>query len=261
MPARRPFVLAVALLAVLTFGGSPAARSAQAPPRRAFEATVDSLTGQLEIERRLLVEDVDLLEGANQRVAGAESSARSAAAELVRASRDPNPSREAIESAERRLADARGQLRGDTERRDRLADRIAERGRKISLLRAEITRRRASGPAFSDPVTGVWQVTVDPGGRRGVYRLVLDGTIVSGRYTLDGGFRGSLRGTFVGEKLTLQRVDAERGIDATFYGRLNAERRLVTGTWEGTNLTPASGPFSGTWSARLVPDDTEDETP
>lgn len=255
MAVARPSAVLAALLLVTSQA------SAQPPSRRAFEASVDSLSGQLEIERKLLLEDVDLLEGANQRVANSESSARSAAAEVARAARDPNPSREAVESADRRLGDARGQFRADTDRRDRIADRIADRGRKIALLRSEIARRRSAGPAHADPVTGSWQVSIDPGSRRGVFRLSLDGTIVTGRYALDGGFRGSLRGTFVGEKLTFQRIDSERGLDATFYGRLNAERRLVTGTWEGTNLTPASGPFSGTWSARMIPDDSDDEAP
>ena len=107
-------------------------------------------------------------------------------------------------------------------------------------------------------MTGRWQVVIDPGGRRGVYRLTLDGTLLSGDYVLDGDFRGSLRGTFVGDRVSIQRIDSERGFDATFYGRVQPAARRITGTWEETVLAPATGPVAGTWSATLLPDDDSD---
>lgn len=113
----------------------------------------------------------------------------------------------------------------------------------------------------TDPLTGRWEVFINPGSRRGIYRLVLDGTLVSGDYVLDGGFRGSLRGTFIGDRMNLKRNDAERGFDATFYGRLTpgptpAQKRIL-GTWAATTIAPATGPTIapatgptvGTWSA------------
>jgi hypothetical protein len=96
-------------------------------------------------------------------------------------------------------------------------------------------------------------VSVNPGGRRGFYRLSLDGTILSGDYALDGGFHGSLRGTFVGDRVVLERIDSERGADAKFYGRLTTvPTRRLAGTWEGTQIAPApvSGPVAGTWAAQ-----------
>ena len=32
------------------------------------------------------------------------------------------------------------------------------------------------------------------------------------------------RGTFVGDRVTLERIDSERGVDAKFYGRLTIGR-------------------------------------
>ncbi len=73
---------------------------------------------------------------------------------------------------------------------------------------------------------------------------------------LDGGFRGSVRGTFVGDKLSLDRIDAERGFDAKFYGRVTAgAARRIGGTWEGTVIAPAPGPSGGTWSAQPARED------
>ncbi|MGZ5430114.1 MAG: hypothetical protein ACXWEX_01810, partial [Thermoanaerobaculia bacterium] len=119
-------------------------------------------------------------------------------------------------------------------------------------------RREALRSALSDPLTGRWEVFINPGARRGFYRLSLDGTILSGDYVLDGGFHGSLRGTFVGDRVTLERIDSERGVDAKFYGRLTiGATRRIAGTWDGTQIAPApvSGPVAGTWAAQPVRDE------
>lgn len=124
-----------------------------------------------------------------------------------------------------------------------------------------MARRRSASRRPADPITGRWEATIDPGTRKGSFRLVLDGTLVSGDYTLDGGFRGSLRGTYVGERITIQRIDSERGFDATFYGRVQPQLKRITGTWEATAIAPAIGPVAGTWSAALLPDDEDGGLP
>src|SRR5262249_46040284 len=121
-----------------------------------------------------------------------------------------------------------------------------------------IARRRSGQRGPADPLTGRWGVTINPGPRRGVYRLSLDGTLVSGDYTLDGGFRGSLRGTYVSDKVTLQPIDAERGLDATFYGLLDARNKRISGTWQGTLIAPVTGPTSGEWIGSMLPEQEED---
>ena len=93
----------------------------------------------------------------------------------------------------------------------------------------------------------------------GVMMLIvraLDGTIVSGDYVLDGGFRGSVRGTFVGDRLSIDRIDSERGFDAKFYGRVTSgAARRIGGTWEATLIAPATGPTAGSWSAQPARED------
>jgi hypothetical protein len=62
----------------------------------------------------------------------------------------------------------------------------------------------------------------------------------------------------VGDRVSIQRIDAERGFDATFYGRVQSQQKRITGTWEATAIAPAVGPVAGTWSATLLPDEEDD---
>jgi len=70
-------------------------------------------------------------------------------------------------------------------------------------------------------------------------------------YQLSGGWKGSLRGTFIDGDVRLERIDSQQGFVAVYTGRLvtrDTEKRLE-GTWDATNLA-AGLPTSGTWVAR-----------
>jgi len=112
-----------------------------------------------------------------------------------------------------------------------------------------ILKRGVAGRSADDPLSGRWDVTINPGPRHAVFRLVLDGTLVWGEYTMEGGFRGSFRGTLVGDRLFIERIDSERGNDARFWGRLVPSQKRITGTWEATAMAPAVGPVAGSWVA------------
>ena len=86
-----------------------------------------------------------------------------------------------------------------------------ERRRSIVALEAELQTKKPS-----DALSGRWSVQLDPGSQRGVFRMTLEGAIVSGDYTLDGGFSGSLRGTLVNDRLRIERVDSRLGFSAIF---------------------------------------------
>lgn len=250
----RPLLGAIVLGALLAPRTGPAAS-----PR--VDAVVDTLSAVLDVEKRSLAEDLDELERVSSRLTRSESVANSARARFVQVVREGGAERGSIESAEDAIVDAEARVRAEQDRTRILAGRIAERTRRIASLREEITRRKA-GPRVLDPLTGRWDVQINPGPRRGVFRLVLDGTLLSGDYTLDGGFRGSFRGTFVGDKVTLQRIDSTQGFDATFYGRLIPAQRKIAGSWEATLLAPASGPTAGTWVGTFTPErDDEGEKP
>lgn len=245
----RALIGAVVLGAALVPPAAPAAS-----PRT--DPVVETLGAALDIEKRSLAEDLDELERVSVRLVKSESAASSARSRFVQVVRD-GADHVSIESAEDAMLDTESRARAEQERTRILAGRIVERTRRIAGLREEIARRKA-GPKVTDPLTGRWDVQINPGPRRGVFRLVLDGTLLSGDYTLDGGFRGSFRGTFVGDKVTLQRIDSTQGFDATFYGRLIPAQRKIAGSWEATLLAPATGPTAGTWVGTFSPE-REDE--
>jgi hypothetical protein len=242
----------VGLLLALVLSVPAVALSARPDP------SLESLLVALDLERRARFEDVAEVDRLTSAAARTDAAAASARGRLLDSLRDGEVDATEIRDDEERVVEAEARARAAQESRRAAVSRLVERIRRINLLLEEIARRRSAVRRPADPVTGRWQTIIDPGGRRGVYRLVLDGTLVSGDYVLDGGFQGSLRGTFVGERLSIQRIDSERGFDATFYGRLQLQQKRITGTWEATAIAPAIGPVAGTWSATLLPDDEDD---
>jgi len=144
---------------------------------------------------------------------------------------------------EEAVANAEQEVRALLDRRRLIADRVIDRRRRIALLDAE-----AQGKRGNEFLTGRWSVVVEPGEERGIFRLNLQGTIVSGEYTLEGGSSGSFRGTLVNDRLRLERVDSRLGFNAIFYGRVSPDGHDIAGTWEATTFgTGEAG--SGRWHA------------
>lgn len=219
---------------------------------------MEALGAVIDVERKALAEDLEEMDRLSGRIARAEGTSSSAASRFVQSVREGTSDAGALDTALDALRDAESRQAADLERRRTLAGRIVERARLIGSLREEIARRKA-GLRVLDALTGRWEVQINPGPRRGIYRLVLDGTLVSGDYTLDGGYRGSVRGTLVGDKVTLQRIDSTLGFDATFYGKLVPAQKKISGTWEATAIAPASGPTAGTWVGTFLPDRDDQE--
>ena len=242
------------LLLVLALG-VPLVAAARTDP------SMESLLVALDLERRARNEDVLELERLTSAATRADAAAASARVRLVDAVRGGDVQAADLRDEEERVVEAEARAAAAREVRRAAVARLVERVRRIALLQEEVARRRSASRRPADPITGRWEATIDPGTRKGSFRLVLDGTLVSGDYTLDGGFRGSLRGTYVGERITIQRIDSERGFDATFYGRVQPQLKRITGTWEATAIAPAIGPVAGTWSAALLPDDEDGGLP
>jgi hypothetical protein len=223
-------------------------------PTRTGDGVLDVLLTSVDMEKRRVTEDLEEFDRISGQASRAESDLNVALNQIARLAREGTLDRNALEQAEQAAAEARARVEAGQERRRAISERLAEHVRRLAAFREEIARRReALRSTLSDPLTGRWEVFINPGARRGVYRLSLDGTILSGDYVLDGGFHGSLRGTFVGDRVTLERIDSERGLDARFYGRLTiGPARRIAGTWDGTQIAPApvSGPVAGTWSAQ-----------
>jgi hypothetical protein len=129
---------------------------------------------------------------------------------------------------------------------------ILENRSMIAAIELEVRRLAAEVGGVEAPLTGSWRLAVEPG-QEGVVFLQQQGTLVTGTYSLSGGFSGSFRGTFVAGKVRLERIDSQYGFAAIFYGRLVGRGRnaRLQGNWEATQL--ASGlPSLGTWSATRI---------
>lgn len=129
---------------------------------------------------------------------------------------------------------------------------ILENRNMIAAIELEVQRLATEVGGAEAPLTGSWRLAVEPG-QEGVVYLQQQGTLVSGTYSLSGGFSGSFRGTFVAGKVRLERIDSQYGFAAIFYGRLVGQGRnaRLQGNWEATQL--ASGlPTLGTWSATRI---------
>lgn len=238
MPMRRALVAAV-----LTFTASWAMADAR-------EAVLETFRAQLELERRLLVADASGLERFQEQLRGATDRLVRLGDDLIRAQREG----EDAGSLNARSLDLR---RAEVEVGDLIAQSqqvratMSARRDLVEQLAAEVKRLEEGAGAGQDELSGRWLVSIEPGGQKGVFELRLEGTIATGVYQLDGGWKGSLRGTLIGGNLKLERIDAQLGFVATYGGRVvtrGSEKRLE-GTWEATNLA-AGLPISGTWVAR-----------
>lgn len=135
------------------------------------------------------------------------------------------------------------------------ADRIVQMRRRI----AELEKESASAPVphREDLLSGDWKIRINPGAQEGVFHVSLDGTIISGSYSLSGDFAGSLRGTLVEDRIRVERIDDRLGLNAVYYGRLSKDGSAISGTWESTDLGSGS-PSAGEWSAQRMAEEPEE---
>lgn len=218
----------------------------------------DVLKADLARERRRLAADTSSLAEVTRRLETAVNDLSTASRAVADFAARSDSSPEEILRREEAVALAEGEVRTLLDRRRLVVERILERRRNIALLDAEL-RGKSRPAAAQDLLSGRWNVTMDPGEQRGVFRMALDGTIVSGDYTLEGGFFGSLRGTLVGDRLRIERVDSQLGFVGIFYGRLARDGSSIAGTWESTTFG-AGAAGAGRWRAAPIKEDAE-ETP
>jgi hypothetical protein len=201
----------------------------------------DTLRSLLALERRNLATEIRHLAAASRRL-------ESAVADLTAASRAVADALGKDDSAMAEAADGLSHASGSVNSaalEERLAlERVALLRRHVGDLEREMA---GAGSRHEDPISGDWHVRIDPGAQEGDLHLSLEGTLLGGSYSLEGAMTGSVRGTFVGDRLRFDRVDSRLGFSAVFYGRLLPDG-TVSGTWEATDLS-GGGPSSGTWSA------------
>jgi hypothetical protein len=220
----------------------------------AADALSDGLRADPARERRRLVADTRNLAETTRRLESALAQVSSGARSVADGSSRSDIGADEVARREDALTGFEQEARMLLERRRILADRVVERRRSIALLEAELATRKAP-----DALSGPWTILLDPGEQKGVFRMTLDGTIVAGEYSLEGGYSGSLRGTLINDRLKIERVDSKLGFSAVYYGRLARDGRSITGTWQATTFGTGT-PGSGRWSA-VREEPTAEETP
>jgi len=214
------------------------------------DAVLEVFRAQLELEKRLLVADGSDLERSQEQLRSATDRLVRLGDDLIRAQREGEDA-SSIDARSLDLRRAEAEVGDLITQSQQTRATMAARRDLVEQLAAEVKRLEEGGVSGQDELSGRWLVSIEPGGQKGAFEIRLDGTILTGVYQLDGGWKGSLRGTLIGGNVKLERIDAQLGFVATYVGRVvtrGAEKRLE-GTWEATNLA-AGLPVSGTWVGR-----------
>lgn len=211
---------------------------------------LDVFRTQLELEKRLISAELSQLERGQEDLRQACDRMLRLADDLLRAQRDGEDAA-TLTSRSGDLRRAEAEVAALIASSQQLRATIVARRAVIEQLMAEVKRLEESLQASGDDLSGRWQVAIEPGGLKGTFDLRLFGTLVSGVYDLAGGWKGSLRGTLVGNTVRLERIDSQLGFVAVYTGRLEVRggERRIEGTWQATNLA-AGLPSAGTWLAQ-----------
>ncbi len=211
---------------------------------------LDVFRTQLELEKRLISAELSQLEKGQEDLRLACDRMLRLADDLLRAQRDGEDSA-TLTSRSGDLRRAEAEVAALIAGSQQLRATIVARRAVIEQLTAEVKRLEETLQATGDDLSGRWQVAIEPGGLKGTFDLRLFGTLVSGVYELAGGWKGSLRGTLVGNTVRLERIDSQLGFVAVYTGRLEVRggERRIEGTWQATNLA-AGLPSAGTWLAQ-----------
>jgi hypothetical protein len=224
----------LALFALPLFGGGPTGQLEQ----------------QLATEARLLDNEIERFEQARDLEEVAVQRYLEMAAALDREMRLRRVSLDDIRRMAAELGRERESLISALRDAAHARETALDRGERILAIYGELNRARdARGRTGS--IEGLWQVEIETLGEYGVVDLVLDGSLVTGRYHLENGSEGSLRGTFAGDALRLESIHSARGLDYTLEGKVNLERGEIRGRYQAVVLSQ-KGRAAGKWSARKV---------
>lgn len=218
----------------------------------ASDAT-EALTASIDVERALLIEDVERHERLVAERARIQVRLQNLYATLDAALRNEEPDPVQLDEVLAQVEAAERERNDTVEAQRRLVRGAIERARTIRALEARMGVLEAREDSVAGPLAGRWTVTLLPTGQRGVFHIEQNGVLVSGTYTLEGGWSGSLQGTLVNRKLYLVRIDSKLGRSMEFEGFLAAEGDVIRGTWLNYDLG-AEGGAEGEWSARRVDD-------
>ena len=122
----------------------------------------------------------------------------------------------------------------------------------LSQLAREIDAAEIAIPR--DTPAGLWSYEASPMGVRGLLELRVAGSLVEGEYRANNGNHGSVRGTFSGGLLQLDRIDADIGAAGTVEGKIDPETGELRGTWNAMDLSSGLSAH-GEWVAAPIVED------
>ncbi len=236
---RRSIPALTLLLALLL----PLAAAAQDEPAAPPAGTVPAANQvELRLEQRLLSLDLLAYNQARDRERAASQRVTDVLGRLDQALASDAVSLGALESLQDELAVARGTAHAAEDKLNTQLDKLQERLRRIALLEGD-----TGAPArAADPLTGRWRVAILPQNATATFDLRLDGTVVHGTYSIDGGSAGSFRGTLASGNLRMERIDAQGGTDSVWIGTV--ANGQITGTWMSNELVTGQA-NRGDWTA------------
>jgi hypothetical protein len=212
-------------------------------------AAIYSLRVQLEVEQRRL--DANLSRHAQ--IARQQEAATARVAQLAKDLEEMVDGRQEsdpdlIDNREEVLQVAERSLESLFREARRLRAEIREAQERILILQDRIQSLRRKLPADDESLTGTWDVIYLPSGDKGAFTLRQSGTLLAGEYSLEGGWKGSLQGTFVDGKVLLHRIDSKLGRSSDLEGRISPDGMTLRGTWLNYVLSGGE-PSSGSWVA------------
>ena len=239
------FALVLAGFAALA-ADTPAVRS-EGPTQRPGAA--EAVSASLDIERTLLKEDTDAWAALASRLDQARDALQATQTTLDAAMRSETPVPiERIDQLISRIESEASDLHDAIAAERSLIDQMRERRRKILLLEDKVNTLLSRSSEATGPMSGTWDISLLPGGQRGRLFLTQTGTVISGTYVLDGGYSGSVQGTFVNRKIVLERIDSRLGRWGRLEGSLANDGSRIRGTWLRLELAGGDG-GEGQWTA------------
>jgi hypothetical protein len=243
-------------LAALLIPSLPVAQDLKRPEEQL--AAIYTLRVQLEIEQRRM-------DDALQRYAEAARLREEARARLTRlyddldgmvqGRADADPVQ--MQNLEDDIMKTEEAVASQTQETRRIRAEIRDAHNRISLLGDRIGRMRKTLPSDNESLTGTWDISYLPSGDKGIFSLRQSGTLLTGEYTLEGGWKGSLQGTFVDGKVLLHRIDSKLGRSSDLEGTLAPDGRIIRGSWQNFILSGGQ-PTTGQWIARKRQEKSED---
>jgi hypothetical protein len=216
---------------------------------RAIPRTGISLAAELDVQRVLLAEDLERYERLAER-------RTDLAARLTRIYRtldgalqnEEEGSLDRIETLTVQIGEMEGERTELLASQRLLVNSIRDRQRTVALIEEALSTMPNFPRKVSGPLVGSWDVMLMPAQQGGTFILQQTGTLISGTYTLDGGWEGSLQGTLVNRKIYLVRIDSKKGRMMELEGYLAADGINIRGTWLSYEVLGGDG-SRGQWSA------------